>query len=185
MEPNAGLRLPPSAEQRVEWAEVVQQREAAPGEHVYTVAAQTDTAGLLYLTVGVTHRPGGGLALIGYPALVGAPSAGPAQSPVHLGEVTDPALIVVVERALRNYLGASASELAADLTPDARVSLPGFALNLESLQRLDWLPDKRSVLAVVHAQDRRGAGYTLGYELDVAQAQRRWEVSAVQMDPAA
>ena len=41
------------------WAEVVQAREPRPDEHVYTVAAQTDTAGLLYLTVAVaTHgRP--------------------------------------------------------------------------------------------------------------------------------
>ena len=53
MEADAGLELPASGEQHVEWAEVVQAREPAPGEHVYTVAAQTDTAGLLYLTVAV------------------------------------------------------------------------------------------------------------------------------------
>ena len=34
MEANAGLGLPPSGEQRVEWAEVVQEREPLPGEHV-------------------------------------------------------------------------------------------------------------------------------------------------------
>src|ERR1700676_3152132 len=66
MEPDAGLRLPPGGEQRVEWAEVVQEREPLPGEHVYTVAAQTDTAGLLYLTVSVVRRADGGLSLADY-----------------------------------------------------------------------------------------------------------------------
>ena len=55
MEPNAGEVLPATGEQRVEWAEVVQTREADPARRVYTVAAQTDTAGLVYLTVGVAR----------------------------------------------------------------------------------------------------------------------------------
>jgi hypothetical protein len=183
MEPNAGLQLPPSGEQRVEWAEVVQERSPAPGQHVYTVAAQTDSAGVLYLSVSVVRRADGGLALGGYPAFVGAPASGPAQVPAHLREVGDPGLATVVERALRNYLAASAGELAADLTRGAQVSLPAGALTLGSVQHLDWSPDGSSVLAVVQAQDARGAEYTLGYELDVSKAQGRWEVSAVQTDP--
>src|SRR5271155_3646141 len=115
MEPDAGLQLPASGEQRVEWAEVVQAREPTPGEHVYTLAAQTDSAGLLYLTVAVVRTAGGSLALAGYPAFVGAPAAGPAQTPGHLREVSDPALVTVVQRVLRNFLGASSSELEADL----------------------------------------------------------------------
>jgi hypothetical protein len=183
IEPNAGLRLPSSGEQHVTWAEVVQARELAPGEHVYTVAAQTDTAGLLYLTVGVVRRADGHLALAGYPAFVGAPAAGPAQAPGRLREVVDPALAAVVERALRNYLAASPEELAADLTNGARVALPDLSLSVESIQRLSWSPDGRSVLAVVQAQDARGAQYTLDYEVDVEAIDGRWEISAVQMDP--
>lgn len=183
MEPGAGFQPPGRGEQQVEWDEVVQEREPASGEHVYTVAAQTDTAGLLYLTVSVIRGEDGGLALAGYPALVGAPASGPAQAPVHMREVGDPALATVVERALRNYLNSSPGELAADLTSGARVSLPGLALSLESVQRLDWSPDGRSVMAVVQAQDARDAQYTLAYELDVANRQGRWEVSAIQMDP--
>ena len=183
IESDAGLRLPASGEQRVEWAEVVQERELAPGEHVYTVAAQTDTAGMLYLTVSVTRTADGRLALAGYPAFVGAPASSPAQSAGRLREVGDSALATVVERALRNYLAASAGELAADLTSAARVSLPALVLNLESMQHLDWSPDGRSVVAVVQAQDGRGVQYELDYELDVAWVQGRWEVSAVQMDP--
>jgi hypothetical protein len=183
MEPDAGLELPTSGQQTVEWVEVVQERTPLAGEHVYTLAAQTDPAGLLYLTVSVTHTAGGALALAGYPAFVGAPAAGPAQAGQHLREVTDPALATVVQRALRNYLAGSSSELAADLTNGARVSLPGLPLNLESVQRLDWTLDGSSVLAVVQAQDERGVQYTLAYELDVAREQGRWEVSAVQTDP--
>jgi hypothetical protein len=183
IEPDAGLELPPNGEQRVEWAEVVQARTPAPGEHVYTVAAQTDSAGLLYLTVPVARPAGGALALDGYPAFVGAPAAGPAQSPGGLREVADPALYTVVQRALRNYLAASSSELSADLSSDAHVSLPQQPLSLESMQRLDWAPEGSAVLATVQAQDGRGARYTLAYELDVVREQGRWEISAVQVEP--
>ncbi len=182
MEGAAGMVPPPSGEQHVLWAEVVQAREPSPGEHVYTVAAQTDTEGLLYLTVGVS-RTSDGLAITGYPAFVGAPASGPARTDGRLREVTDPLLATVVTRALRNYLAGSAGELAADLTDRAHVALPGLALTLETIDHLDWARDGRSVVAVVQAQDGRGTQYTLAYELDVVPVQGRWEVSAVQMDP--
>jgi hypothetical protein len=183
MEAAAGLAPSSSSEQHVDWAEVVQVRAVGRSEHVYTVAAQTDTAGLLYLTVGVVRTTGGELALAGYPALVGAPASHPALAPGHAREVSEPALATVVERALRNYLAASANELAADLAAGARVALPALALKLESLDRIDWTPDGRSVTALVHAQDARGVRYTLAYQLDVLREQGRWEIAAVQMDP--
>jgi len=183
MEPDAGLQPPSSGEQQVQWTEVVQEREPVAGDHVYTVAAQTDNAGLLYLTVSVMRTAGGSLALDGYPAFVGGPATGPAQTQGRLREVAEPALATVVGRALRNYLSASGSELAADLTNDARVSLPAAALSLESVQHLDWALGGGAVLAVVQAQDAHGARYTLAYELDVARVQGRWEVSAIQMNP--
>jgi conjugative transposon protein TcpC len=185
MDPDAGLQPPATGEQRVQWTEVVQEREPQPDEHVYTVAAQTDTAGLLYLSVSVI-RGASGLALADYPALVGAPASAPAQLKAAgpgLSEVGNPALSTVVERVLRNYLAGSASELAADLSSTARVSLPGLDLTLQALQSLQWAPGAGAVLAVVQAQDQRGAQYTLAYELDVAREQGRWEVSAIQMNP--
>jgi hypothetical protein len=185
MDADAGLQPPVSGEQRVQWAQVLQEREPLPGQHVYTVAAQTDTAGLLYLTVGVLRAAGGGLALAGYPAFVGPPSSGPAQTNAEgrLRQVADPELATVVERALRNYLAGSSSELAADLSPGARVSLPGEGLALQSLQSLQWAPGVGAVLAVAQAQDQRGAQYTLAYELDVVREQGRWEISAIEVDP--
>jgi hypothetical protein len=183
IEPNAGLQLPGSGRQRVEWAEVVQQREPVAGERVYTVAAQTDTAGLTYLTVTVARAADGRLMLAGYPSIVGAPASAPAPTPARRREVTDPVLATVVQRALGNYLAASASDLAADLTSDALVSLPGLPLTLVSMQRLDWSSDGRSVVAVVQARDTRSVQYTLAYEVDVVQLAGRWEVSALQVDP--
>jgi hypothetical protein len=185
MDAGAGLQPPASGEQRVLWAQVVQERAPEPGEHVYTVAAQTDAAGLQYLTVSVLHPPSGALALAGYPAFVGPPASGPARSgpPGNSRTVEDPELATVVERALRNYLAGSPSELAADLAPGARVSTPSLVLALQSLQSLVWAPGGGAVLAVVAAQDPRGALYTLAYELDVVRLQGRWEVSAIQMDP--
>lgn len=177
------LRTPATGEQRVLWTQVVQVRFAEPGERIYTVAAETDTDGLVYLTVPVARLTDGRVSLAGYPAFVGPPASAPAELPAPSHEVADPALLAVIARALRNYLAGSSDELAADLTAGARVSLPVQPLGLESVERASWSPDERSVLAVVRADDPRGAQYTLGYELDVARAQGRWEVSAVQMDP--
>lgn len=183
MEAEAGLQPPESGQQQVSWTQVVQSRELASGQHVYTVAVQTDTAGLLYLTVDVARETDGQLALAGYPAFVGAPASTVAAIPEHLREVEVPALKTVLARALRNYLAGSESELAADLSSGARVSLPGLKLALESLLSLDWSTPQRSVLATVRARDERGAQYTLGYELDVLANAGRWEVSAIQMNP--
>ena len=184
MEADAGLTAPAGSEQRVQWAQVVQEREPQPGEHVYTVAAQTDTAGLLYLTVSVLRTAGGALALAGYPAFVGAPAVESAQlASGHPRAVSEAALSTVVARALRNYLAGSAAELAADLTPGAQVALPGLALALQSVQSLQWAPGGGAVIAVVQAEDRSGARYTLAYELNVAHEQGRWEIAAIQMSP--
>lgn len=181
----ADVRLPASGAQRVLWTEVVQRRSAAPGVRVYTIAVETDTDGLLYLTVPVARLADGRLALAGYPAFVGPPTAAPAQFDSASHEVGDQALTLVVSRALRNYLAGSPDELAADLTSRARVSLPTQPLVLESVERTTWASDGQSVLALVRASDRRGVQYTLGYEVDVSKSQGRWEVSAVQMDPVA
>jgi hypothetical protein len=184
VEPDFGIRLPPAGEQRVEWAEVVQERQPLPAEHVYTVAAQTDASGLVYLAVSVLRGPDGSLALAGYPAFVGTPASGPAQAAGASREVTDGHLATVIERALRNYLAGSESNLAADLAGGARVSLPAQPLSVESMARPRWAPGGgSSVLAVVQAQDARGVHYALEYEMDVVRADGRWEVAALQMDP--
>lgn len=181
IEPEAGMQVPSSGEQQVEWAEAVQERELGPDEHVYTVAAQTDTAGVLYLTVSVLRKPDGSVALAGYPAFVGAPASSPGDADGMRAEVDDPELATVVRRGLSNYLAGSSAELEADLAEGADVSLPSEGLALESVQHLEWALGPGAVIALVQARDRRGAQYTLGYELDVERTAGRWEISAIQM----
>jgi hypothetical protein len=182
LESNAGLVVPSGAAQRVEWAEVVQAREPVDGEHVYTVAAQTDSAGLLYLTVSVFRLASGTLALAGYPAFVGPPASVPSPTPARELAVHDQELEVVLRRALANYLSASGSELAADLAAGAQVSLPPNPMSLVSIQRQTWAQGG-AVEVIAQAQESRGVRYTLAYELDVDRVRGRWEISAIQTDP--
>jgi hypothetical protein len=185
MQGAAGLVLPAAGEERVEWAEVVQSREPTAGVHVYTVAAQTDSLGVRYLTVPVGRTANGSLARLGYPAFVGAPASTAASPPSTLRPVGDAALEVVVRRALANYLSDSPAELAADLAAGARVSAPSPPMRLLSTERLQWAPGGGAVLTVLEAEDELGARYALGYEVDVTRAQGRWEISAIQTDPLA
>ena len=55
LDPDAGLGAADTVRQRVLSADVVQQRRTATGERVYTVAAQTDRVGALYLSVTVAR----------------------------------------------------------------------------------------------------------------------------------
>lgn len=182
----AGVDLPGTGGQEAQWAEVVQERPGPAGERVYTVACETAPAGLLYLSVSVLRTGAGALALAGYPAFVGAPAQSGGADPAEaFQDVEAPGLRTVVERALRNYLAGSASDLAADLAPAAAVSLPAPAMALRGLERLKWIPGGGSVLAVVQAADARGVLYTLQYQLDVQQAGGRWEISAIQAEPEA
>jgi Conjugative transposon protein TcpC len=183
MEAEAGLQPPERGEQRVLWTEVVQSRLVSASERMYTIAAQTDSDGLLYLTVGVVREQGGRLALDGYPALVGAPVSTGAAPPGNLREVEDAALFTVVKRAISNYLADAESELDADLLVGAHVSPPAAPLTMQTLNSLTWAPGEHSVIAVVRARDERGAQYTLAYELGVVLRAGRWEIAAIQMNP--
>lgn len=183
MDAEAGLQPPERGEQQVLWTEVVQSRPASTGKRVYTIAAQTDSDGLLYLAVGVVRESGGSLALDGYPAFVGAPASTGAVTLGDPREVENAALVTVVRRAMRNYLADAESELDADLLEGARVSLPTMSLSMQTLDSLAWAPNGRAVVAVLRARDRRGAQYTLTYELTVLSRDGRWEIAAIQMNP--
>jgi hypothetical protein len=185
LDADLGLRAPPGRVQRVHWTEVVQSRPGADGSRVYTVAAQTDRAGLLYLSVDVARGHDHALRLDGYPALVGAPLSAPATAAPEgsLRTVTESRLRATCRRALRNYLARAGDNLNADLTADAVVALPGLDLSLSRLTDLQWAPHGGSVLASVEATDEDGVTYALRYELDVRRIDERWEIAAIQTDP--
>lgn len=179
----AGLLLPDSGQERVEWAEVVQSRVPTAGEHVYTVAVTTSPGGLQYMTVSVRREPSGALRLVGYPAFVGAPATVPAKLTPSATPVTEPALEAVVKRALGNYLTDSVNELSADLSAGAQIAPPASPLQPVAIERPTWAPGGGAVEVVVQALDALGVRCTLQYEMDVSRLQGRWEVSAIQTDP--
>jgi hypothetical protein len=160
---------------RVLWEDVASDQPALQGGHVITVAAEVSgSAAPLYLAVTVRHQSGRPLSLVGYPALVGAPAiAASAPEPVRQ-TVTDPELTQVVERVLRNYLAGSATDLRADLTDDAQVTLPTARLRMRRLAQVDWVagPGSGAVLVTASAEDEEGDTYTLTYELGIAWHER-------------
>jgi conjugative transposon protein TcpC len=178
-EPGAGVELPSTGAQAVAWVEVAQSAEPERGLHVYTVAAQLDPGAVVYLAVRVTRTPAGSLALAGYPAIVGPPASAGAIAARPRREVEDSSLVLVLQRALRNYLAGSAAELAADLALGAHISTPSLHLSLESMQRPYWARPG-VVLAIVQARDGRGLQLTLAYEVAVSHRQGRWEIATVQ-----
>ncbi len=184
IDPDAGLVPPANGSEQVLWADVVQSRSGPAGEEVYTVAVATDAAGLEYLAVPVVHDGAGDLALGGYPAFVGPPAMGSFDDvSASLPQVGDAGLSVVVTRALRNYLADESSNLAADLTPNARISYPTQPLALDDVVSLRWSSADQSVIAQVVASDGRGVQYSLAYEIAVAREQTRWEVTAIEVNP--
>jgi Conjugative transposon protein TcpC len=178
-EPDGGLELPAAGAQAVEWAEVVQARVAPGDGHLYTVAAQIRSAGVLFVSVAVDRSADGALSLAGYPAFVGAPSHIVASEHLVGEEITERALATVVQRALRNYLLGASVDLEADLARGAQVAIPPIRLSLETMQRPYW-SGPRAVLAIVQARDARDVQYTLAYRLGVAREQGRWEITGVQ-----
>jgi hypothetical protein len=174
-----------SGAQRVRWAQVASDQPALAGGRVITIAAAVSTQRLpIYLAVTVAHPRAQPLRLVGYPAVVGAPSVAPAAPPPREA-VEDPAVASVVERVVRNYLSAQAPNLAADLTPEAVVTLPTLALRVSSVERLEWTGAPGStVLATVSATDRHGSTYTLTYELGVVYRERPY-VEFIEVIPTA
>jgi hypothetical protein len=161
--------------QRVLWAQVASDQPALAGGRVVTVAAGVSTQRLpIYLAVTVRHDRGRPLALIGYPALVGAPAIASSAPAVRRDAVADSALSEVLDRVLRNYLAGASADLEADLSPGAEVVLPTLRLRLQSVEETVWLGGRGSgaVLATVNATDSRGADYTLSYELGVVYRER-------------
>ncbi len=174
LEAGAGFTAAAGA-QRVLWAEVASDQPALIGGRAITVAAQLSTqAAPVYLAVTVRHPAGQPLSLAGYPGFVGAPSIDTGSAAVAGEQVSDPALLEVVKRVIRNYLARSAANLRADLTPEATVTLPTIALTLQGVEAVDWVgaPGSGAVLVTVTAADAHGATYTLAYELGIASRER-------------
>lgn len=180
-DPDAGAAPAPGSDQQIASTGIAAARIAGDGAYEYTVAAQTANAGVIYLDVNVARVALGRYVLTSYPAIVGPPamaSAGPLNGP-ELPIVTNPALKVVLERALRNYLDGSTLDLHADLAEGASVASPNPALLLQVIQRLA-VESSSVILATLVARDRAGTSYTLDYSVRVTSGSGRWEISSIE-----
>ena len=177
---DAGLRPAIGTDQTVAWTAVVEDR-ATGSNRLVTLVAQTSND-LIYLSVPIARSRQGFLSVTGPPAIVGPPASGPVASPPAENSVDDPALTTVVRRALANYLAGNRDNLAADLTPDAVVSLPTQRLHVITEAQPTWSAPGRRVAVVVTASDAAKSTWTLRYELEVLRT-GRWFVRSVQVDP--
>lgn len=180
LDPEAGVRPGEGSVQDVYWTSVASSRRVDERVLV-TVAAQT-TDGLLYLNVPVQRDRRGFLYVSSYPAFVGPPPTADEPPELSPEDVDDEELVRVVERAIKNYLAGSKGNLAADLTPDAVVTLPPSRLTLVEGASVVWLERGRRVRAEIQAEDSRESAWTLSYELEVRKRDR-WYVRSLQADP--
>lgn len=178
-----GYQAPSTGSRSVRWS-AVEQAFAVPQGTRYIVAADTRPDGPIYLSLTVRRDQDGALGIVGSPAIVGPPVSVPAQDDPTGRDVDDPDAVRVVTRALRNYLAGSGEDLAADLSPQAVVSLPVSPLMLERVTQLGWEEGAfRSVLATLTASSVRGEQLQLTYELALEQRQGRWFVAGIHNNP--
>jgi Conjugative transposon protein TcpC len=181
---DAGL-TPGRRAQRVTWSQVASEQPSRAGATTIVVAVgEVGAAKPVYLAVPVERRREGSLELGGYPSLVGPPPVGRGSLPDR-AEVSEKGVVAVARRVVTNYLAGEGANLAADLVPDAPVTLPTRELHVRSLDDVVWAdgPSSNAVLVTVEAADGRGALWTLTYELGITNRAGRPYVTYVQDPP--
>jgi Conjugative transposon protein TcpC len=179
LDPDAGVQ-PGSGSQSVRWTSVVGQ-QAAGQQTLVTVAVGTSN-GLMYLNIPVARDKHGFLFVPNYPAFVGPPATNPSASLPSGEQITDASLQTVVARAVTNFLAGNQSNLLADLTPNALVSLPPRHMTVTDTQQATWITPGHSVAIQATATDSHGNSWTLTYEVGVEKLDR-WYVQSVQVNP--
>jgi hypothetical protein len=181
LDAGAGLQVPNTGSQQVQWTTVDADRPAGKRRRLVTVAAQT-SAGLVHLAVLVARTDRGLLYVPDYPAILGPPPA-TGDGPTDQGDdVSDGALRIVAERAVRNYLAGQRANLQADLADDAAVALPDAPRRVKSVESTTGAGPNR-VAVEVTAVESSGAQARLRYELPVVRQGGRWLVRAIQSNP--
>lgn len=182
--PDAGF-LGERGRRDVLWAHVAASEPTPGGGLRVVVAARTDVdPHPLHLAVPI-DRVRGRIRIAGHPALVGPPAVARGELPTR-EEVDDPELVALAQRVVTNYLAGERANLAADLLPRARVSLPGQQLRTREVIDVAWADGRGSgaLVATVEATDGSGGLYTLAYELGVEVRRGRAHVSFVGTAPA-
>jgi len=181
VDPDAGLAPVAGSTEQVRWLAIAGERGSAGGEQDYTVAVDTGSGAVRYVAVAVARGTDWSEVLARYPAFVGGPTPGRASGldGAGLPTVTDRAVVAVLDRALRNYVGSSEQNLAADLAPGALVDPIAPGLSLRDVQRLAVEPSG-TVLATVIAGDAGGDAFTLAYEISIKELAGRWEITRIE-----
>lgn len=178
LDPGAGVQA--TQPQQVLWTAAVGSVTDGSRE-VVTVAVATDR-GDYHLAVPVARNGAGLLAVVDYPALVGAPPVALDRPAPAAEDVEDRQLRAVAERVVRNYLAGESQNLKADLDPAAVVSLPDRQLTVQSVDEITQA-GPRKVAVQVQAKGERTV-WTLAYELAVVRHER-WYVHTIAGDPRA
>ncbi len=180
LDPDAGLSPPARTTREVDWAAVADRHRTGSTTAV-TVVAELDGK-RAYLSVPVHEGRRGFLVVRSYPALVGGPATDTSAGQPTEAEVENAQLRAVAERVVGNFLAGGRENLAADLAPDAVVSVPAERLEVSSIDSVTWAAPGRRVAVQLRAKDGDGAGWTLRYELEVVRRER-WYVRAIEDDP--
>ena len=149
-----------------------------------TVAADT-SLGRVHLAVPVERDANGLLFIGGAPAIVGPPPASSHPRTRPESEVEDRQLRALGARVVRNFLSGERRDLAADLHPDAVVSLPEKPLRVRSTDAITWAAAPRRVAVLVTAAPRHAPRMALRYELSVLRVGGRWVVRTIHTNPIA
>jgi hypothetical protein len=175
--------LPPAGvRQRVDWTAPVADECLRGSARRVTVAAAAGGLPAWHVAVPVsTTRDGARIS--GAPAIVGPPIASGAGLSRPEIEIDDPPLAAIVARVIRHYLQRDASDLAADLSPGTRVSLPDGPFALAGIDAVTWANPGRVAAAAVTARTARGTRLPLRYELALVRRGGRWLVSGIDTTP--
>jgi hypothetical protein len=176
---DAGVQ-PANGSQSVSWTSVAGS-QAEGQQTLVTVAAGTSN-GLMYLAVPVARDSHGFMFIPNYPAFVGPPATNPSASLPSQQQISDSSLQTVVARAVTNYLAGNQSNLLADLTPNALVSLPPEHMTVTNTQQATWISQGHSVAIQATATDSHGNSWTLTYDVGVEKLDR-WYVQSIQVNP--
>ena len=174
----------PRSDESVRWSTIAAERPAGLRRRVVTVALQTSTT-LRHLAVTVGRDDRGFLFVASAPAVVGPPPTAEEQRMSTERDVEDGELRTVATRVVKNYLAREREDLAADLDPEAVVSLPDTPFQVASLDSVTWAATNRRVAVAVTAAARDGLRLALRYELAVVRRAGRWLVKTVHVNPAA
>jgi hypothetical protein len=173
---------PAGGRQLVDWTTPVADECLPQSVRRVVVAAAAGSPPTWHVAVAVTTTRDGAR-ISGAPAIVGPPIASqPGLSRPEV-EIDDPSLEAVVARVIRHYLQRDASDLAADLSPGTRVSLPDGPLALAGIDAVTWADPGRVAAAAVTARTARGTRLPLRYELALTRRGGRWLVSGIDTTP--